>query len=138
MTNQKISIQITLNVEYDTISKSPEEMGKYLMRNVDYKLRTILVDDLLRNLGDDCEVSGWNLDVKQTDQIREQAQFRSEKITPFAHIIAYFSSDGPALVANIHGIPSGAASDAMDLTLSDINGALREAHQKYLANLRKG
>lgn len=78
-----------------------------------------------------------SLKIRATSHTNKSIQTKAEKITPFANITAYFSSDGPAFIANIHGNgdPSRSSITAVDLTLLDINAALREAHHKYITNL---
>ena len=135
MKTNKISIQITFDVEYKTINPDSDQMPKNLLQGLEDCIHKAVGSGLLSSERE-CEIESWNTRLRLADPDKEKAQFQSERVTPFANITAYFSSDGPAVIANIHGIPLGAASDAMELTLADINGTLREAHHKYVAHLR--
>lgn len=132
---KNIRFNITIDISYTGAENSG--LGKSLMQKLEDNFQEVITKELL-GFPNNCELSSWGFQARVVNPEQEQAVCKSERITPFAHINAYFSADGPAVAVDIHGIPLGAASDAMELTLSDINGALREAHQRYLASLREG
>lgn len=129
---KNLQFQLTLDIDLEVQDAQDE---KDVRRRIITAIENHFYENLLHN--DDT----GSLKIRATDPINKSLQTQAERVTPFANISAYFSSDGPAFVANIHHVSTNYLNDSdndiLTLTLSDINAALREAHHKYLVKLHE-
>lgn len=121
----KLRIQVNLNIEYESAGdRSQEDVAREVTKN----LEDVLGTDLMRN-ADDIYFTGWSPQIRVIDPTREQALCVADRKTPNYTIVAMFSSDGPAVALSVR------EEDLPELVYN-VNAALREAHQMYLAHVR--
>lgn len=131
----KARIQITIDVEYQQVHDDSDRFIKDIVSNLESNVNQAVGSGLLSPpMGDEFDVTTWDVAVARIDPEKAKAQFSAERATSFGTTKAYFSSDGPAL--EIHfDTTSSPYQDVQDWS-ADINGALREAFHKYQAHLR--
>jgi len=130
---KKSRLRITVDVEFESIN---EEVTTSIQRQIVSSIED-RINMLIRDGGCD-EIGNWTVKSSIEDAAKKTIQTQAERVTPFANIWAYFSTDGPAFVAEIHrNFDTHAESEIMSLTLSDINAALREAYHKYILQLHE-
>lgn len=132
---KKITIQITVNVEYEQVHNDSDRVLKDLVRSLEDNIHQSVGLGMLGPscINDELDVTRWEVNLKVVDPEKEKAQFQSDRQTNFAKISAFFSSDGPAVVAN----DLSPEDEPLSTFLVDVNGALREAFHKYRSNLRE-
>lgn len=128
-------LTITVDIDHESVNEET-----FIVTAIRRHLVSSLEDNLylLTRDGGASDIGGWAVRVKTEDLSKEAIQTNAERITPFAHINAYFSSDGPAFVAQLNThFDSKAEYQIIELTLSDINATLREAYHKYLIKINE-
>lgn len=77
-----------------------------------------------------------SLKIRTSDPTKKTIQTQAERFDSLVNVTAYFSSDGPAFVAEIQH-PLDSLEKLTHFVFLEINAALREAHHKYIIKLHE-